>query len=68
MKKGKDKVNPVQMTVAGQNIYYHGDALSLIAEFEIIISSTISTPGAWFFTLGIKNMYFYALFTNPKYL
>lgn len=57
----KSEAHRVQLTVGGNRLTYNGDTATQCASLtttKLLINNTISTPGARFDCLDIKNMYY----------
>ena len=57
----KDETHRVRVTVGGDKLVYHGitaTATASLTTLKILLNSVISTPGARFITLDIKNYYY----------
>jgi hypothetical protein len=56
----KENPNRVRLTIGGDRVIYHGDVSTKTADMatvKILINSVLSTPGASFMTLDIKDFY-----------
>ncbi len=59
-KTNKAEKERTLFTVGGDNINYPGNCATPTRDltlFKIMLNSVISTPGAWFMSLDIKNFY-----------
>ena len=67
----KQETHCVRLTVGGDKLPYTGDTATQCASLttaKILINSTISTPGARFGCLDIKNMYYGTPMTEYEYM
>ena len=67
----KNEIYRVRITVGGDKLSYDDDAGSPAAnllETKLLINSTISTPGAQFDCLDIKDMYYKTPMTEYEYM
>jgi hypothetical protein len=67
----KSEVNRTRLTLGGNLIKYPGDVSTKTAELEtikILFNSVISTVGAKFISIDIKNFYLNTLLARPEYV
>lgn len=71
VRPGKAEPNRTRLTVGGDKINYPKDCGTPMADLltvKLLLNSVVSTPGAKFMTLDIKNFYLNAPLKRPKYL
>ena len=67
----KAEVYRTRLTVGGDKLIYHGDTATQCASLttaKLILNSTISTPGARFGCIDIKNMYYGTPMSDFEYM
>ena len=70
-REGKAEPNRVRLTSGGNRIKFPGDVGTPTADLltvKLLINSVISTPGAEWFTMDIKNFYLNTPMARKKYL
>ena len=71
IRPNKDDPNRVRMTAGGNLIFYPGDKSTPSADLtttKLLFNSVVSTPGAKFMTIDIKNMYLMSDMPSPEYM
>jgi hypothetical protein len=71
LKPNKKEINRTRLTVGGDRINYPGDCGTPTADLVLIkthLNSVISTKGARFMTVDIKNFYLNTPMTRPEYV
>jgi hypothetical protein len=66
-----EEPNRTRLVAAGDRVHYLFDAGTLTANLltvKLLINSVISTPGARFFTMNIKNFYQFTLTSRYEYM
>jgi hypothetical protein len=66
-----DEPNRTRFVAGGDRVHYPfntGTPTANLLTVKLLINSVISTPGARFFTIGIKNFYLCTLMTRYKYM
>ena len=71
LKPNKKEINRTRLTVGGDRINYPGDCSTPTADLVLItthLNSVISTKGARYMTLDIKNFYLNTPMKHPEYV
>jgi hypothetical protein len=66
-----DEPNQTRLVAGGDRVHYPFNAGTLTANLltiKLLINNVISTPGANFFTMDIKNFYLYTPMTRYEYM
>ncbi len=70
-KPNKEEKERTRFTVGGDKINYPGDGSTPTGDltlFKIMLNSVISTPGAQFMSLDVKNFYLNTQMTRYEYV
>jgi hypothetical protein len=71
LKPNKAEVHRTRLTVGGDKVHYPGDVGTPTADLPLVkmhVNSVISTPGARYMTLDVKNFYLNTPMTRYEYI